>query len=312
MIIKAEKYSAEELMKVDAANVTVVSIETSIEKEKAAIVKDLLQINEEVRVVLIVDPEESETTGRYSNLAIVEAIGELKHLAVLAFGSIPLKEIKLLSCLKNLVSFRLTGNYKKDIDLNPLANATEIEELELEYGIAGAGQVTFVNNLPLKSLKVSVLDLKRALLNPRLEQLTITNTLKNPELLAEALPALTSFTLNHAKGINSFKFLAPLKGLQSLQIAHTSKFTSIPKMDTPAELKSLSLVNTKQFDDLKSILQFEQLEELKITEPMQVPLAEFSKLADLKSLKKVYAVFKTDMEDDNFGQMAQKNGWLPI
>jgi len=310
MVIKAERYSTEDLLKVQAVKVSVISIEASIESEKLHAIKKLLQANSEIRIVLIVDPATSASEGKYSNLEIIRPLGEINHLTILAFGSAALQDLNLLEGLTKLVSFRLDGNYKKDIDLGPLKNATGIEELELEFGLSGAKQIAFVNDLAyLRRIRVSALDLKAVPLNYGVEELIITNTLKSPELLASIFPRLKMLTISKAKGIDSFDFIALLKGLQSLQIGHTSKLTNLPKMDDPLRLRSLHLVAVKQFDDLESILQFKQLEELKITEPTRMELSEFIKLKDIRSLKKVYAVFPTEAEDRAFQQMATQIGW---
>lgn len=310
MVIKAEKYSREELSKVDPASIAVISIETTIDKEKAGVINELLQINSEIRIVIVIDPSVSNDQEKYSNLAIVEVLGDLKHLAVLAFGSEQLQDIRLLSELKNLVSFRLDGYYKKDMDLAPLANATGIEELELEFGMAGAKQVSFVGGLSrLRHLKASVLDLKKVSLHDGLESLIITNTIKHPELLAASCPRLIKLSVNKAVGVADFGFIAPLHNLQALQIGHTNKLVSMPKLEKPMVLRSLHLVNTKQFEHMESLLQFSNLQELKITEPTKMPISEFSRLKDIKSLKRVYAVFPTESEDETFGQMAAENGW---
>jgi len=310
MVIKAEKYKTEELSKADPASIAVISIETTIDKQKAEVIKGLLRKNSEIRIVLVIDPGVPDNQEKYSNLAIVEALGDIRHLAVLAFGSEQLLDIRLMSGVKNLVSFRLDGNYKKDMDLAPLANATGIEELELEFGLAGAMQVSFVSSLShLRHLKASVLDLQKISLHEGLESLIITNKIKNPELLAKACPGLKKLSINKAVGVEDFGFIAPLHNLQALQIGHTNKLLSMPKLEKPLVLRSLHLVNTKQFEDMESLLQFGNLEELKITEPTKMAISEFSRLKDIKSLKKVYAVFPTESEDETFGQMAAENGW---
>ncbi|MDR2272059.1 MAG: hypothetical protein LBF27_14230 [Sphingobacterium sp.] len=310
MVVKAEKYSAEEISKFDPASIAVISIETTIDKVKVGAIKELLQKNNDIRIVLVVDPAETGNDEKYSNLAIVETLGDLKHLAVLAFGSEQLQDIRLLSGLKSLVSFRLDGNYKKDMDLAPLANATGIEELELEFGPAGAKQISFVSGLAhLRHLKASVLDLKKAVLNDGLESLIITNTIKNPELLATICPQLSKLAINKVVGVEAFDFITPLHNLRNLQIGHTNKLISMPKMERPMELRSLHLVNTRQFEDMESLMQFNNLEELKITEPTKMTITEFSRLKELKSLKKVYAVFQTESEDNAFQQMAEQTGW---
>lgn len=310
MVIKAEKYSREELSKLDPARIAVISIEAAIDKEKVGAIKELLQANNEIRIVLVVDPGVPDNQEKYSNLAIVEVLGDIRHLAILAFGSEQLQDIGLLNGLKNLVSFRLDGYYKKDMDLAPLANATDIEELELEFGLAGAKQVLFVSSLArLQHLKLSVLDLKKVSIHDGLESLIITNTIKNAELLATVCPRLRKLSINKAVGLEDFGFITPLHNLQHLQIGHTNKLMSIPKLEKPDQLKSLQLVNTKQFEDMESLLQFSNLEELKITEPTKMPISEFSRLKEIKSLKRMYAAFATESEDETFGEMAAENGW---
>lgn len=313
MILKTEKHTADELSKLDAGSISAISIENTIEREKAASIKKLLRANEEIRIVLIVDPALQGSSATYNNLDIVSLLGNIKHLSILAFGSSPLDNIKQLEGLTHLETFRLAGAYKKDMDLKPLLAAEAITELELEYGLFGKHQIAFVNNLAqLHSLKVSVLDLKQVHLNTELRQLTVSNTLKNPELLSDIFPGLKSFTINHAKGIDTFEFISELKGLESLQIGHTSKLKRLPVMKSPYLLKSLSLVNTKQFDDLDSMLQFGALEELKMTEPCQIPYSEIERLKDLMSLKRVHVVFKTEQEDIAFEKMAQERGWTSV
>lgn len=310
MVIKAEKYSAEEISKFDPASIAVISIETTIDKVKVGAIKDLLEENKDIRIVLVVDPAETGNNEKYSNLAIVEALGDLKHLAVLAFGSEQLQDLRLLDGLKSLISFRLDGNYKKDIDLGPLSNATGIEKLELEFGPSGPKQMSFVSRLTrLRYLKASVLDLKKVALNDGLESLIITNTIKSPELLATACPQLIKLAINKAVGLETFDFIAALHKLQSLQIGHSNKLINMPKMESPQELKSLHLVNTKQFEDMESLLQFSNLEELKITEPTKMVVSAFARLKELKSLRRVYAVFPTESGEERFSQMTEENHW---
>ncbi|MEZ2442784.1 hypothetical protein AB6805_13765 [Chitinophaga sp. RCC_12] len=313
MFLKADKYSAEQLTEIDASSVRSITIESSIEKGKIGPMKKLLQANQDLRIVLVVDPAIQERNGCYNNLDIAAAIGNLKHLSVLAFASTPLDNISQLEGLTELKTFRLSGAYKKDIDLRPLATAANIEELEMEYGLAGPKQAFFVNNLHrLRSLKVSVLDLKQVHLSSVLTELTVSNTLKSPELLSSVLPGVKSFSINYAKGIDTFDFIAQLKGLESLQIGYSSKLRRLPEMQMPSTLKHLSLISTKQFDHLDSILQFENLEELRITEPTQVPLPDFKELKDLRHLKRVNIVFKTEPEDLAFAEMAKTNGWTTV
>jgi|GEM_PF-2102597 len=310
MILKAEKYRIDELSKLDAGNIHAISIENIIERGKAEAIKKLLQVNKAIRMVLIVDPAVQGSHEKYSNLDIINVLGDLKHLSILAFGSNTLENIKPLEGLNTLETFRLSGAYKKDIDLKPLVNARAIKDLELEYGLSGKHQLTFVNNLThLYRLKVSVLDLHQISVNTGLEQLTVSNTLKSPDHLSTIFPGLKSFTINYAKGITSFEFISQINNLESLQIGHTSKLIRLPAMRLSSVLKSLSLVNTKQFDDMESILQFDKLTELKITEPTQIPFSHFNRLKELKHLEKVHVVFKTESEDRAFAKLGQENGW---
>ncbi|MBZ4191925.1 hypothetical protein [Niabella beijingensis] len=313
MVIKANKYSIDELSKVNVESISSISIEIVIEHEKAEVLKGLLRLNQRIRVVLIIDPAVDNIEGRHCNLRIVEALGDFKHLTVLAFGSQQLQNIDELCGLGNLTSFGLDGNYKKEIDLEPLKNTSGIEELALEFGFANAQQMGFASNLSrLRRLRISTFDLKKVQLNPGLQELAISNTIKHPELLASAFPDLKSLSINLGKGLSTFDFIASLHALEYLQIAHTNKVKSLPKMDMPAVLKSLSLVATKEFEDIDSILQFSQLEELKITEPTRIPVADFTQLGGLKNLRKVQVVFKTESEDDAFRQIAEANGWSDI
>ncbi|MDF2479410.1 MAG: hypothetical protein K0S24_4893 [Sphingobacterium sp.] len=310
MVLNAGKISVSELLEIDANQVTAVTIECTLEKEKAEIIKRILQLNEDIGVIFVLDPAANKGPESFQNTGVLNILGNIKHIALLAFGSEQLAGLEMLDGLSCLESFRLQGNYKKNIDLRPIVNCTGIKSLELEYGISGAQQEKFVSSLPLlESLKASVVDLAKINPNPELEQLTITDTLKSPELLASIFRRLKMLTLSKAKGIDSFDFISSLKGLESLQIGHTSKLISLPKMGDPLILRSLHLVATKQFADMESILQFKQLEELKITEPTRVEQSEFIKLKDIRSLKKVYAVFQTETEDIAFRQMAEETGW---
>ncbi len=85
MILKAQKHSAEELAELDAGSIMPISIESSIEREKAASIKKLLYANDEIRIVSVVYPAFWADKAIYSNLDIAFSKMARKMIGLLPF-----------------------------------------------------------------------------------------------------------------------------------------------------------------------------------------------------------------------------------
>ncbi|MDR6785541.1 hypothetical protein ABIE26_004251 [Pedobacter africanus] len=310
MVIKINSASIDELANIDPAQVSSVSIEGYLSNEKLDILNQLLNTNTQINLVVVTDPGEPEKKDHFTGLQLISQLNNIRNLNVLCFGSQPLENLEPLRGIYNLEHFRLSGNYNKKIDLDPLLESKALKVLELEFGLADKKQYKIINQLTqLAQLKVSTLDVAAIMPNDRISELTVTNTLKNPELITAAFPNLSSFSISYAKGLESFDFLSSLKKLTQLSIGYTQKLNQLPKLANPENINSLIFLHTPNFKGIEQVLAFENLESLAINEFDSIPVGEVAKLEKLKKLKRVVLNFKKDPDQEQFEQLALKSGW---
>jgi len=310
MVIKINSASITDLLNINPMEVRSVSIEGYTNSEKLDILNQLLARNTQINLVVVIEPEQPEKKDQCTALQLINQLKNIKNLKLLCFGSQPLENLEPLRGINSLEHFQLSGNYNKKINLDPLLESKELKALELEFGLADKKQYKIINQLTqLAQLKVSTLDAAEITPSDRRSELTITNTLKNPELLARAFPNLSSFSISYAKGLESFDFLSSLKKLKELSIGYTQKLSQLPKLANPANIDSLTFLHTPNFKDLEQILGFENLESLTINEFDSVWVTDVTKLEKLKKLKSIILNFKKDSDQERFEQLALKNGW---
>lgn len=310
MIIKINAVSSNDLLKIDVAAISAVSLEGYLDSEKLDILLQLLNRNRQINLVVVADPGLTEKKGMFTGLQILSQLPSLRNLKLLNFGSEPLENLEPMRSLTNLELFQLSGNYNKKISLDPLLEAKDLKVLELEFGLADKKQCKVINQLTkLAQLKLSALDAAEMTVNENLTHLSITNTLKSPDLVPRTFPNLSSFSISYAKGLESFDFLSPLKKLTQLSISYTQKLIGLPKLSDPANIRTLSLLNTPHFNGIEQLQDLENLESLTINEFDRIPITKVPELGKLKNLKTLVLNFKNDADQEQFEKLALKNKW---
>ncbi|MEI3800622.1 MULTISPECIES: hypothetical protein [unclassified Chitinophaga] len=310
MIIKINSTSSNDLLKIDPTEVRSVSIEGFLNGEKLDILNRFLDKNTQINLVLVIDPGQGEKKDLFTGLQVISQLDTIRNLKLLCFGSEPLENLEPLRGINSLELFQLSGNYNKKINLDPLLESKDVKVLELEYGLADKKQTQIISQFTkLGQLKVSTLDAGEMAVNSNLSLLTVTNTLKKPELISEAFPNLTNFSISYAKGLGSFDFLSRLQKLEQVSIGYTQKLTQLPKLANPANITSVTFLNTPNFNGIEQILEFENLESLMVNEFGSIPITDVTKLEKLKKLNRVVLHFKNESDQKQFEETALKNGW---
>jgi len=310
MVIKINSASTDDLSNINPMEIRSVSIEGYTNSEKLDLLNQFLSKNGKINLVVVMDPGEPEKKDHLTGPQLISQLKNIRNLKLLCFGSQPLENLEPLSSINSLEHFQLSGNYNKKINLDPLVESKALKFLELEFGLADKKQYKIINQLSqLTQLKVSTLDAAAITPNDRLAELTITNTLKNPELIPAAFLNLSSFSISYAKGLESFDFLSGLKKLTQLSIGYTQKLSQLPKLANPENISSLTFLHTPNFKGIQQILGFENLESLVVNEFDSIPVTEVAKLEKLRKLKRVVLNFKKDPDQEQFEQLALKSGW---
>ncbi|GIJ96776.1 hypothetical protein CAPN001_13450 [Capnocytophaga stomatis] len=283
-----------------------ISIKNSVDDEKLNIINQKAMKGNEVFVLIFL----SKTV----TISVLEKISNVSHISLLPNYENPLENLNELSNF-NLKSLILGSFTKKSISFKPM-NCTNLEKLEFLEGLGNKSQYEFINKQKrLRKLHLKSLDLVLVEKNENLTDLYVHSNLKSENWLPEKFPNLQKLHLHGLSRLNNHSFIESLEKLESINISYNSHLVSFPKLNNPKLIKSIEMYTCPNFNDVESLLRYENLERLVLTsydKPLQMSSDDFSKLKNLSKLKTVYTAWgkKSKDEVNKIQQIYAETGWI--
>ncbi|MFK8275759.1 hypothetical protein ACI76Y_08770 [Capnocytophaga cynodegmi] len=283
-----------------------VSIKNHIDTEKLHIVDKKAEEGNEVFVLIFL--------SKSVTMSILTQLTNVRHISLLPTYDNPLESLNELTNL-DLKSLRLGQSTKKTISFKSISSK-KLEFLEFLEGLGNKSQHDFVNlQTNLQKLHLKSLDLSLIKKNEKLTELYIHSSLKSEALLGEKFPHLRNLSLFALSKLTTHSFITDLEDLENVNISYNSHLVNFPKLKNPEKIKSIEMYTCPNFNDVESLLRYENLERLVLTshdKPLKINVEDFAKLKQLPKLKTLYSVWgkKPKAELDKIENLYTETGWI--
>lgn len=288
-------------------------LEYEVDIDKLNILNEILAINDLATLMVIlnmgkIDPDEPLKP----TIEVFKYLKAVQNLTVIVnISDIPLGSLSFLSELLNLKKLMISRYVKKAIDFEPLYKLNKLTHLNYDCHGLNKKQHTLLNVLnDLQYLSVFDLDLSLIETNKELKNLAVLSKMLNSELILEKFPNLESIALEKCKDINLQNTIANYMSLTNIVLRYMNHIVEIPKFKSADKIKKFGVISLGKLENIDAIMEMTNLEELSITDIKILKCKDFEKLSALKKLKKVYAFFKSNKENDDFKKLSEKNGWI--
>lgn len=276
--------------------------------EKGCREEVLIEINKyilgkEIKLVLVCDSNKTSTNILIRNLDVLNYLSNISSLAILSNSSKELDEINSVQNIVDLKSFKLSGYYNKNINIEVISKFNNLKILEIE-ALSDSKKYKLLDNFNLEKLAIEKLDLSKVQMNANLKYLKISKELINENLLNEKYPNLTHVELVNCKKIEDFSFLTYLIDLENIIINNTNigVFPEVSK-----NVIKIQLLTNKKLKDVEAVFKLNNLNKIAITDSA-VNFDEIIKLSKL-NLINFYFRSKLKVENDDFEKIALKRGF---
>lgn len=288
----------------------IVTIPIKAEKEKLIFLESLLELNNEIKVVLVVDSKQTSDNKFIKNLEVLRFIPSLRFLTVLSNSSVRLENINEISFLRELISFKLGGFYKRSLDLFPIDRFVKINELELESGLTKSQHNIIDKFSGLISLKVQELDMSLLSEKKELISLMVNKSIKHEVMIPSLFPKVKEIKLVNCRGVTDFSFLNGCLKLEKLSLSYMNQINSFPKLNHLKNIVQIEMLAATKIGNIENLLFFENLQNLIITDISFLTPEDFLILSSLKKLKVVYTRFKKKEDNEKFIEICEKFNWI--
>ncbi|MFJ1472778.1 hypothetical protein ACILE9_00770 [Capnocytophaga cynodegmi] len=283
-----------------------VSIKNHIDTEKLRLVDKKAEEGNEVFVLIFL--------SKSVTMSILTKLTNVRHISLLPTYDNSLQNLNELTNF-DLKSLRLGQSTKKTISFKSISSK-KLEFLEFLEGLGNKSQHDFVNlQTNLQKLHLKSLDLSLIKKNEKLTELYIHSSLKSETLLGEKFPHLRKLSLFALSKLTTHSFITNLENLENVNISYNSHLVSFPKLKNPEKIKSIEMYTCPNFNDVESLLRYENLEQLVLTshdKPLKINVENFAKLKQLPKLKTLYSVWgkKPKAELDKIENLYTETGWI--
>lgn len=283
-----------------------VSIKNHIDTEKLRLVDKKAEEGNEVFVLIFL--------SKSVTMSILTQLTNVHHISLLPTYDNSLQNLNELTNF-DLKSLRLGQSTKKTISFKSISSK-KLEFLEFLEGLGNKSQHDFVNlQTNLQKLHLKSLDLSLIKKNEKLTELYIHSSLKSETLLGEKFPHLRNLSLFALSKLTTHSFITNLENLENVNISYNSHLVSFPKLKNPKKIKSIEMYTCPNFNDIESLLRYENLERLVLTshdKPLKINVEDFAKLKQLPKLKILYSVWgkKPKAELDKIENLYAETGWI--
>lgn len=283
-----------------------VSIKNHIDTEKLRLVDKKAEEGNEVFVLIFL--------SKSVTMSILTKLTNVRHISLLPTYDNSLQNLNELTNF-DLKSLRLGQSTKKTISFKSISSK-KLEFLEFLEGLGNKSQHDFVNlQTNLQKLHLKSLDLSLIKKNEKLTELYIHSSLKSETLLGEKFPHLRNLSLFALSKLTTHSFITNLENLENVNISYNSHLVSFPKLKNPKKIKSIEMYTCPNFNDIESLLRYENLERLVLTshdKPLKINVEDFAKLKQLPKLKTLYSVWgkKPKAELDKIENLYAETGWI--
>lgn len=252
----------------------------------------------EIKLVLVCDSNKVSNDILKRNLDVLSYLNNISAISILSNSSKELEEINNVLNINDLKSFKLSGFYNKNINIEVLNNFKNLKVFEIE-ALSDGNKYKLLENFNLEKLAIEKLDLAKIEVNTNLVFLKISKELVNENLLVEKYPNITHIELVNCKKIDDFSFLEDLKYLENI-IINSTNITVFPKVGT--KVTKVQLLANKKLKDIESMFKISSLTKVAITDSI-VNFEEIIKLSKL-NLINFYFRSKSRAENEDFEKIA--------
>ncbi|WP_268847348.1 hypothetical protein [Flavobacterium aestivum] len=257
----------------------------------------------EIKLVLVCDSNKASTDVLIRNLDVLNYLSNISNLVILSNSSKELEEIKNVQNITDLVSFKLSGYYNKNIDVEVISKFSNIKIFEIE-ALSDGKKYKLLENFNLEKLAIEKLDLSKVEANINLKHLKISKELISENLLIEKFPNIVNIELVNCKKIIDFSFLSNLMHLENIIINNTS-IEKFPELSN--KVTKVQLLTNKKLKDIQAIFKLNNLNKIAITDSV-VNFEDIIKLSKSDFIN-FYFRSKLKVENDDFEKIAIENNF---
>ncbi|MDW8852412.1 hypothetical protein SD960_20085 [Flavobacterium sp. MMLR14_040] len=301
----------------DIDNIEITDLKTNLNRilsdkiiaiEKGCKEEVLLELNsqikgKEIKLVLVCDSNKVSTDILKRNLDVLNYLNNINSISILSNSSKELEEINNVQNITDLNSFKLSGFYNKNINIEVLNKFKNLKVFEIE-ALSDSKKYKLLDNFNLEKLAIEKLDLAKVEVNPNLKHFKISKELINEKLLAEKYPSIVNVELVNCKKIIDFSFLTDLTRLETIIINNTN-IEVFPKVSN--SVTKIQLLTNKKLKDIEVIFKLSNLSKIAITDSA-VDFEEIIKLSKLNFIN-FYFRSKSRTENDAFEKIANAQGF---
>lgn len=271
--------------------------------EKGCKEEVLVELNSQIegefiKLVLVCDSNKLSTSVLKRNLDVLNYLNNINGISILSNSSKELEEINNVQNITDLNSFKISGFYNKNINIEVLNKFKNLKIFEIE-GLSDSKKYKLLENFNLEKLAIEKLDLAKVEVNPNLKHLKISKELINEKLLVEKYPNIVNVELVNCKKIIDFSFLTDLTHLQTIIINNTN-IEVFPEVSS--NVTKIQLLTNKKLKDIEMIFKLSNLSKIAITDSA-VNFEDIIKLSKLNFIN-FYFRSKSRTENDAFEKIA--------
>lgn len=280
----------------------IIAIEKGCQKEVLIEINNQIE-GKSIKLVLVCDYNKNSTDFLLRNLEVLPYLYNIKALSILVNSSKELEQIDNVQNISDLIEFKLSGYYSKNINIEVIEKFKNLKSLELE-GLSDNKKYKLLQIFDLEKLAIEKLDLSKIQINTNLKSLKITKELISQDLLAEKFPYLNYIELVNCKKIEDFSFLSHLSHLENIIINNTN-IEVFPKVSK--SVTKIQLLTNKKLKNIDSLFELTNLTKIALTDSA-VNFEDVVKISDLQLIT-FYFRSKSKSENEAFERIASKRGF---
>lgn len=271
--------------------------------EKGCKEEVLVELNNQIegkniKLVLVCDSNKVSTDILKRNLDVLNYLNNISSISILSNSSKELEEINYVKNITELNSFKISGFYNKNINIEILNKFNNLKTFEIE-ALSDSKKYKLLENFNLEKLAIEKLDLAKVELNQDLKHLKISKELINEKLLVEKYPNIVNIELVNCKKIIDFSFLTDLIYLETIIINNTN-IEVFPEVSNT--VTKIQLLTNKKLNNIETVFKLPNLSKIAITDS-DVNFEEIIKLSKLNFIN-FYFRSKSRVENDAFEKIA--------
>lgn len=269
-------------------------------QEQVLIELDKNILGKKIKLVLVCDSNKTSTDVLIRDLDVLNYLSNIRYLSILSNSSKELEEINNVKKINDLIGFKLSGFYNKNIDIEVLNKFMNLKSFEIE-SLNDSKKYKLLENFNLEKLAIEKLDLSKVEVNKNLTFLKISKELINENLLVEKYPNITHIELVNCKKIEDFSFLTNLTHLENI-IINNANIEIFPKVSST--VTKIKLLTNKKLNNIESVFALGDLKKIAITDA----IVDFEQIIKLSKLHLINFYFrsKSKVENEAFEKIAKE------